>query len=203
MSTDEKITGKPGISNGVRQRARIAQAFKTVALSPDMRHRWLTCETWSRSISTRTSTGVMIEVNPGTVSSSLSRDLELSTYADRYKPGDNMTGYFKVEYKKVKFYYVCNAGDSIQRPKLTPGWYAEVMKNQQIVAVTVAAVTVADEDADDIAVPNQRTTKRRKIQLDIEELRKQTYFDSPEAAKLLTFFKRKLSCRNWERLLEL
>mgnify|MGYP000211311193 CR=1 FL=1 len=89
-----------------------------------------------------------------------------------------MTGYFKVEYKKVKFYYVCNAGDSIQRPKLTPGWYAEVMKNQQIVAVTVAAVTVADEDADDIAVPNQRTTKRRKIQLDIEELRKQTYFDS-------------------------
>jgi hypothetical protein len=82
----------------------------------------------------------------------------------------------------TQIYYVCNAGDYVERPKLTASWYAEVMKNQHI-----AAVTVADEDADgSIAVPNRDRTKLRKtngpdiLQLTIDELRKQSYFDSTE-----------------------
>jgi hypothetical protein len=60
------------------------------------------------------------------------------------------------------------------------------MKNQHI-----AAATVADGDADgSIAVPNRDWTKRRKtsgpdiLQLTIDELRKQSYFDSREAEAL-------------------
>jgi hypothetical protein len=157
-----------------------------VALYPDLRDQWLTCESWASAINTRTSDGINVEVNSGTISSSLSRDLEFSTYSERYKTGDNDTGYFKVVWDHTQIYYVYDAGDSIECPKLTASWYAAVMKNQHI-----AAVTVADEDADgSIAVPNRNRTKRRKtsgpdiLQLTIDELRKQSYFDSTEAEML-------------------
>jgi hypothetical protein len=75
---------------------------------------------------------------------------------------------------------------SVERPKLTASWYADVMKNQHI-----DAVTVADVDADgSIAVPNRDRTKARKtgepdiLQLTIDELRKQSYFNSTEAEML-------------------
>jgi hypothetical protein len=149
MSTAQIVTGKC-----TGKRAIIAKAFKKVALFPDMRDRWVTCETWASEINKRTSEGVDIEVTGGTVSSSLSRDELLKNNAHIYSRGGNETGYFKVEWDHKHIYYVCNAGDYIERPKLTANWYAKVMNNQQTVAVT---------DADDsIAVPNQDRTKRRK-----------------------------------------
>jgi hypothetical protein len=143
MSTAQIVAGKATS----KKRALITQSFKKVALYPDLRDRWLTCKSWAKSINKRTSYGIDVEVNSGTVSSSLSRDFEFSTYSERYKPGDNDTGYFKVVWGHTQLYYVCNAGDYIERPKLNASWYAEVMKNQHI-----AAVTVADGS---IAVPNR------------------------------------------------
>jgi hypothetical protein len=185
MSTAQIITGKR-TEKKIGTRAFIVEAFKKVALIPHLRDRWLTCETWASAINVLTRDGIDVDVNTGTVGSSLSRDNVLSTYADRYQPGENDTGYFKVVWDHTQFYYVCNPGSRIERPRLTTRWYAEVMKNQQIVP--------EDVDADgSITVPNRDRSKRRKTRsarsqdetpLDIEELRKQTYFDSADAEKL-------------------
>jgi hypothetical protein len=60
----------------------------------------------------------------------LARDEELRNNVERYETGANKTGFFKVEFNKKKFYYVCNAGDSILRPRLTKSWFDKVMENQ-------------------------------------------------------------------------
>jgi hypothetical protein len=68
--------------------------------------------------------------------------------AERYKPGDNMTGFFKVVLKKMKFYYVCDAGEGVLRPKLDHKWYDEVMKNQLAVAMPVAgSIAVSGQES--------------------------------------------------------
>jgi hypothetical protein len=117
MATAQIVAGKPQ-----KSREFIAKAFKKVALIPHLRDRWLTCETWASAINSLTTEGIDVDVNSGTVSGSLSRDEELKAHADRYKLGENDTGYFKVEFKRTKFYYVCNPGDHIERPKLTKSW---------------------------------------------------------------------------------
>jgi hypothetical protein len=78
--------GKPHRKN-IGGRAFIAKTFKKVALIPYLRDRWLTCETWASAIKWHSTEAVNFDVNSGSVSSSLSRDNELSNYADRYKPG--------------------------------------------------------------------------------------------------------------------
>jgi hypothetical protein len=169
MSTARIVTGK---------RKFIATSFRKVALIPGLRDRWLTCETWASAINTLTTDDINFTLNAGTLGSSLSREQTFLANAHRYEPGVNITGFFKCDFKHTKFYYVCNAGDCIERPKLTASWYAEVMKNQQIVPVTAAAVNCMDITME----INEDRTKRRK--LTIEKLRKQTYFDSTEAEML-------------------
>jgi hypothetical protein len=132
-------------------------------------------------------------VNGGTVSRSLASDEQLKVSAEIFS-GANSTGFFMVAYKHTKFYYACQAGESILRPKLTQSWYEEVMKSQSIqqnpsseAFAGSTVMSVADTDA----VPSQQKKKRRtsggrnlpQLQLPLDVLRKQTYFDSPEAAK--------------------
>jgi hypothetical protein len=49
MSTAQIVTGKRRTGT----RAIITKAFKKVALFPDMRDRWVTCETWASEINKR------------------------------------------------------------------------------------------------------------------------------------------------------
>jgi hypothetical protein len=163
--------------------------------------KWLSCETWANLINQRSTIGTTITVNGttmtvngGSISRILSRDKELKVSAEIFS-GANSTGFFKVEYKHTKFYYACQAGESILRPNLTQSWYDAVMKNQCIQrtrsreALSGSTVmSVADSDA----VSSQQNKKRRKSsrpnlpqpQLSLDVLRQQTYFDSPEAEKL-------------------
>jgi hypothetical protein len=131
--------GKPHRKN-IGGRAFIAKTFKKVALIPYLRDRWLTCETWASAIKWHSTEAVNFDVNSGSVSSSLSRDNELSNYADRYKPGENDTGYFKVVWDHTHFYYVCKPGNHIERPKLTTRWYDKVMTEEASLKVALATV---------------------------------------------------------------
>jgi hypothetical protein len=192
MATEERVPGKPVVG----QRAIIAKAFKKLAQSEDMQYRWVSCETWAIIINQRSTIGTNITVNGGTVARSLSSDPELQSFADIYS-GTNLTGYFRVVYKKTTFYYVCKAGESVLRPKLTPSWYDEVTKNQFIQrtrsreALSGSTVmSVADSDAvSSRQKKKRRTSSRRKSsrsnlpepRLLLDALRQQTYFDSPEA----------------------
>jgi hypothetical protein len=145
------------------QRAIIVKAFKTVAKIPVMRNRWLTCESWASAINTRTPIGINIDVDGVTLSSSLARDEELSTYTERYEYGVNMTGFFKLTFKNIKFYYDFDAGEGILRPTLHQEWYDNVMNNQSTVAMSVRSFSVSgQESVDNDAVPRQQSQQNRR-----------------------------------------
>jgi hypothetical protein len=92
--------------------------------------------------------------------------------------------YFKVVWDHTKIYFVCNAGDYIECPKLTASWYAKVMRNQHIASLPTRMPTAVLPCRIETGRSAAKLADQTYYNLQLMNFAKQSYIDSTEAEVL-------------------